>query len=429
MRVLVKSFGCSINQADGAVLAGCLNRAGYEIVESIADADVVVYNSCAVKGPTENRMVDVFRRVPLEKKLVVVGCLPEINRERIEKEVRFDGLAGPAVGRKIVDIVDGVVNGERVVAVEGSLSSKPELGLPRMEPNRVVSVVPISYGCLGSCAYCCVVFARGRLRSCSIQEIVQRVKDDVGKGFREFWLTAQDVGCYGKDIGSSLAGLLESVCSVEGDFRVRVGMMTPNSVVDGLDDLVSAFEDDKVFKFVHLPIQSGDDGVLDSMRRSYSVADFKKIVGAFRARFADVTLATDVICGFPGESREAFERTLGLIEEVKPDVVNVSKFYARPRTDAARMRDAYIPSSEAKRRSTKTGAVARRVVSEKNERWVGWRGWVLVDEVGKVAGSWVGRNFAYRPIVVKSAEELLGETLNVEVVRSFPIFLEGKVVE
>ena len=120
----MKSFGCSINQADGAVLAGCLNRAGYEIVESIADADVVVYNSCAVKGPTENRMVDVFRRVPLEKKLVVVGCLPEINRERIEKEVRFDGLAGPAVGRKIVDIVGRVVNGERVVAVEGIIEQQ-----------------------------------------------------------------------------------------------------------------------------------------------------------------------------------------------------------------------------------------------------------------------------------------------------------------
>ena len=239
----MKSFGCSINHADGAVLAGCLNRAGYEIVESIADADVVVYNSCAVKGPTENRMVAVSSRVPLEKKLVVVGCLPEINRERIEKEVRFDGLAGPAVGRKIVDIVDRVVNGERVVAVETSLSSKPELSLPRMEHDRVVSVVPISYGCLGSCAYCCVVFARGRLRSCSVQEVVQRVKDDVDKGFREFWLTAQDVGCYGKDIGSSLAGLLESVCGVEGDFRVRVGMMTPNSVMDELDDLVSAFEE------------------------------------------------------------------------------------------------------------------------------------------------------------------------------------------
>jgi threonylcarbamoyladenosine tRNA methylthiotransferase CDKAL1 len=429
MRVLVKSFGCSINQSDGAVLAGCLNRAGYEIVESIADADVVVYNSCAVKGPTENRMVDVFSRVPLEKKLVVVGCLPEINRERIEKEVRFDGLAGPAVGRKIVDIVGRVVNGERVVAVEDSLSGKPELGLPRVEPNWVVSVVPISYGCLGSCAYCCVVFARGRLRSCSVQEIVQRVKDDVDKGFREFWLTAQDVGCYGKDIGSSLAGLLKSVCSVEGNFRVRVGMMTPNSVMDELDDLVSAFEDEKVFKFVHLPIQSGDDEVLDRMRRFYSVADFKEIVGAFRARFADVTLATDVICGFPGESREAFERTFRLIDEVRPDVVNVSKFYARPRTAAAGMRDVYVPSSEVKRRSMKAGAVARKVVLEKNERWVGWRGWVLVDEVGKIAGSWAGRNFAYRPIVVKSAQELLGKTLNVEVVRSFPIFLEGKIVD
>jgi len=195
-----------------------------------------------------------------------------------------------------------------------------------------------------------------------------------------------------------------------------------------LEDLVLAFEDERIFKFLHLPVQSGDDEVLDRMRRLYSVRDFKKVVGRFSASFPRMTLATDVICGFPGESIEAFERTLSLIEQVRPDVLNVSKFYARPRTPAARMQDNFVSSYEIKRRSKEAGLLARRIVSEKNRQWVGWKGSILVDEVGKVGGSWVGRNFAYRPIVLKSAEPLLGKTVLVEVVKSFHTFLEGKVV-
>jgi threonylcarbamoyladenosine tRNA methylthiotransferase CDKAL1 len=428
MRILVKSFGCSTNQADGAVLAGCLCRAGHRIVDSISNADVVIYNTCAVKGPTENRIVAAMKRVPSEKKLVVVGCLPLINRGRIEDGVRFDGLAGPSIGQGIVDIVGRVVKGERIIAVEECLSNKPGLNLPRIDLNPTVSIIPVCYGCLGSCTYCCVVFARGRLRSYAVEEIVRRVKDDLGKGFSEFWLTAQDVGCYGMDIGVNLTGLLESVCSVKGDFRVRVGMMTPSSVIDELDDLVSAFKSEKVFKFLHLPVQSGDNKVLERMRRSYSVRDFKKIVRRFRACFPKLTLATDVICGFPGEDSEAFKNTLRLIENLRPDIVNVSKFFARPRTGAATMRDEFVSMSEVKQRSREVAFLAKKIVSGNNEHWVGWKGPILVDEMGKVSYSWVGRNFAYRPVVVKSVETLLGKTVNVEVINGFSTFLEARII-
>jgi MiaB/RimO family radical SAM methylthiotransferase len=266
------------------------------------------------------------------------------------------------------------------------------------------------------------------LRSYTVEEIVRRVKDDVRKGFSEFWLTAQDVGCYGKDIGFNLTRLLEAVCAVKGDFRIRVGMMTPSSVIDELDDLVPAFDSEKVFKFLHLPVQSGDDEVLDRMHRSYSVREFKNIVGKFRAHLPRATLATDVICGFPGEDMEAFERTLRLIEDLRPDIVNVSKFFARPRTAAATMRDKFVSMSEVKQRSKEAALLAKKIVSENNEHWVGWKGPILVDEIGKVSDSWVGRNFAYRPVVVKSVEPLLGKTVTVEVVNSFSTFLEARII-
>ena len=425
MRVFVKSYGCSANLADGEVLEGCLAQAGYTLADSALKADVIIYNTCAVKGPTENRAIAALKHVPKGKKLIVAGCLPLINFERLRREVRFDGVVGPAAGGEIVDVVSRVLAGEKVVALDGALTAKPGLGLPRLRSNPVVSVVPVSYGCLGSCAYCCVVSARGRLRSYTVREVTERVEKDLVAGAKEFWVTSQDTACYGRDIGTNLAELLSALADVEGDFQVRVGMMTPNLVTDILDDLVEAFRSSKVFKFVHLPVQSGDDLVLQGMNRFYTVQDFREVVGAFRSVFPEVTVATDVICGFPGETREAFENTLKLIGEVKPDIVNVSKFFARPRTAAADMRDTVEPV-EIKRRSSEAAKLVKQVSLERNRRWVGWSGDVLVDEKGKVADSWIGRNFAYKPVTLKSSENLLGKTLHVKVVDAFSTYLAGK---
>lgn len=428
MRVLVKSYGCSTNLADGEVLAGCLSQAGFDLAQSIPEADVVVYNCCAVKGPTENRMIELLKRVPREKKVVVAGCLPLTSFYRLQRDVRFDAAVGPAAGLGIVDVVKRVLADEKVVALEGALCAKPVLSLPRLTKNPVVSLVPVGYGCLGSCAYCCVVFARGRLRSYAIEEIVEKVKRDLASGSGEFWFTSQDMACYGRDVGTNLAALLKSVCAIPGDFWIRVGMMTPNFALDMLNELVEAFRCEKVFKFLHLPVQSGDDMVLKRMRRCYIVQDFRKVVSAFRAAFPDVTLATDVICGFPGETKGAFDNTLRLMSEVKPDIVNVSKFFGRPRTAAAEMTN-MVDQAEIKRRSTEAAKLAKQISLDRNQRWTKWTGEILVDEKGKVPGSWIGRNFAYKPVTVKSTSDLLGKTLKVKVAKAFPTYLEGAVVE
>jgi len=410
-------------------LAGCLVETGYKLVSYVSAANIVIYNTCAVKGPTENRMIETLKRVPANKKLIIAGCLPLINFERLCKEARFDGIVGPATGDRIVEVVKCVSNGERVVALEGAINAKPSLDLPRLRLNPTISIIPVNYGCLGSCAYCCVVFARGRLRSYDTKEIVKRVKKDFGRGVQEFWITSQDTACYGRDKGTNLAELLSALCNVEGDFRIRAGMMTPSMAMDILEDLIEIFRNEKIFKFIHLPAQSGDDEVLKSMRRFYSVDDFKKIVDAFRASFPEITIATDVICGFPGESEEAFKKTLRLIEEVRPDIVNVSKFFTRPRTVAAEMQKDFISFPEIKRRSSLAAELARKIALQRNQRWVGRTGKILVDEVGKISGSWVGRNFTYKPIAVKSAGNLLRKTPYVKVVRAFSTHLEGEVLE
>jgi MiaB/RimO family radical SAM methylthiotransferase len=267
------------------------------------------------------------------------------------------------------------------------------------------------------------------LKSHSIDEIVKKAKNDLTSGIRELWLASQDNGCYGRDRGTNLAELLSAICRIEGDFRIRVGMMTPNMADDILVDLIEAYRDEHVFKFVHLPVQSGDDQVLKRMNRCYTADDFKRVSAVLKDALPGLTLSTDVICGFPGESENAFEKTLHLIGEVKPDTVNVSKFFARPKTVAAEMKEDFVPLIEIRRRSSIMTALTKKLALERNTQWVGWVGEVLVDEVGKAPGSWIGRNSAYKPITVKRSRNLLGSILTVKAVSAFSTHLEGEIVQ
>ena len=423
--VFIKNYGCSSNTADTEVMAGCLTHAGFHLAETESQADLLIYNTCAVKGPTENRILNDIKKAPTSKKVIVAGCLPKISYERLCHEAHFDGVVGPAWGSDIVAVATRVLAGEKVIALD-SPREMPALNLPRQTSNPAVSVLPINFGCLGSCAYCCVVFARGKLRSYGIREIVKRIQTDYAAGAREFWLTSQDTASYGRDLHTNLAELLLAVGAVNGDFRARVGMMTPNLVLDMSEKLLCAYGSSKVFKFLHLPVQSGDDGVLKGMRRFYTTTQFKEIVEAFRAEFPDLTLATDLIVGYPGETEEAFQNTLRLLEEVKPDITNVSKFFARPKTASWEVKDELVDKEETKRRSAVAAELAKKISADCNLRWVGWTGEVLIDERGKVPGSLVGRNFAYKPIVINSSEDLLGKTRKVRVVEALGTYLKGE---
>lgn len=262
-------------------------------------------------------------------------------------------------------------------------------------------------------------------------------------GAREVWLTSQDMACYGLDAGIDLVKLLQAVCSLHSDFWARVGMMNPRFVLPFLDDLVDMFARRSVevnahkgvsaswsgggelFQFLHLPVQSGDDKVLERMNRGYQVSDFRRIVKEFRGGSPKITVWTDMIVGFPGETDKAFENSMRLLGEVRPDVVNISKFSARPGTAAKKMKQ--TPSQVIKERSKRMSQLARQIALEKNEEWIGWEGQVLIDEVGRVSGSLVGRNFAYKPVVVHGDRNLLGKFLQVKTVKATSTHLEAEV--
>ena len=418
--VYFEVYGCAANMADAEMMAGLLEREGYRIVEAPDEADVLVVVTCVVKGPTEARMVHRISKLnTLGKPLVVAGCMPKAEGWLVRRIAPGACTVGPNSVRRVVEAVRSALSGRVVDVVEDD--EEPKTGLPRKRLNPVVHIEEISSGCLGSCAYCIVRLARGRLRSYPPEEIVRDVERAVSEGCRFVWVTSQDTAAYRyEDV--RLPQLLGMICEVEGDFHVRVGMMNPVNALEILDDLLDAYEDPKVFKFLHLPVQSGSDRVLKLMNRRYTVDEFKQIVSKFRSRFPRMTLVTDVICGFPGEGEEDFSETVRLLEEIRPDFTHVSKFTPRPGTPAARMKQ--LPTQVVKERSRRVSALTRTISLERNMEWVGWRGWGVVEKPGK-GGGYVARNFAYRPIVLDVDAEL-GERLDVVVVGAEATHLRGE---
>ncbi len=425
--IYIENYGCSANKFDLEIMLAALINAGYSVVDDKKSADTILINTCGVKKPTEDRMLERLRTLSLlNKPLIVAGCLPKIDLEAIRKSASFFSAAlDPYSVDRILEAVRAAENGER-----GKLffSEKPRIKLsqPTVRLNKIIEIIQIAEGCTGECAFCCVRFARGRLFSYPKELIVDKISKVVLEGIREIWITSQDNGAYGLDIGTDLAELLDECCRIKGDFSIRIGMMNPNNVLEIADRLAGMYKDDKIFKFLHLPVQSGDNEVLKRMNRSYSVEDFKHVVSTFRKEVPEVSLSTDIICGFPGESKEAFKSTIELIKEVKPDIVNVSRFFPRPHTLAESM--SQLPVEEIKSRSRHLSEITKEISYQKNKVWLNWEGKILIDEKGK-DDTWIGRNFAYKPVVIKSWENLIGKFVYTRVNEAFPTYLKAEVLK
>ena len=425
-RIYVEGYGCTANKFDLEIMLASLVSAGYRVTDVPRSADIALINTCGVKKPTEDRMIDRIRRLSrLHKPLIVAGCLPKINfREVVKAAPDFSAMLDPRSIDSILSAVKSAEDGKknRIFFRQKPI---PKLCKPKVRLNPHIEIVSLAEGCAGACAFCCVRFARGVLRSHPRDLVVQRVSQAVSEGVKEIWLTSQDNGAYGLDIDTNLAELLKECGRIEGKFLCRVGMMNPDHALEMLPELISAFRSEKVFKFLHLPVQSGDNETLKRMNRRYTVEEFTDIVRSFRREIPRITLSTDVICGFPGETREAFDRTSELVLGVKPDIVNISKFFPRPNTPAAKMEQ--LDPVEVKARSREMADTTRRISRERNKRWLGWEGEIFVDERGKDS-SWIGRNYAYKPVVMKNDSALAGRFLRVKVVKAFQTYLEAEIV-
>ncbi len=399
--IYIETYGCSLNQSDSEAMAGLLKKAKFKIVNNEKKADVIIINTCTVKGPTENNFFRRLRKLkPLNKPIIIAGCIPQTDPEKVEEF----SIIGPHELNNVVEVVQETLAGN-VVKLLGT-EKNPRLNLPKIRRNKIIEIIPICAGCLGSCTYCKVKAARGDLYSYKAEAIIKQAEQAIKDNCKEIWLTAQDTGCYGKDISNTLPNLVKQITELKGNFKIRIGMMNPNHVNEYLNELIEVYNHEKVFKFIHLPLQSGNNKILKAMNRFYTVGQFIKITNKLRKNIKHLTFSTDVICGFPGETKKQFQDTINAIKKIKPEVINISRYWPRPKTPAAEMKQ--LKGEETKNRSREMNIVFNKIAEKENQKWINWQGTIIIDEKGK-NNTMIGRNFAYKPVIVKGKYPLGGE--------------------
>jgi len=419
-KIWVEAYGCSASFADSEMISGLILNGGHTLAKNISDSDLNLIVTCSVKDATANKMVNRIKRLK-SKPLIVAGCLPKAEKSTVEKFGPHASLLGPNSIGKTLDVINSTLNGKKRIELEDSDMVK--VGLPKVRLNPVVGIIEIASGCMSECTFCQTKLSKGDLRSYRIGDIVRQVKYDVDNGCKEVWLSSTDNGCYGFDIGTDLSRLISAVGEIERDFMIRVGMMNPMYMPRIRDGLLRSFENTRVFKFLHIPVQSGSNRVLKEMKRGHTSQVFRDANDKFRKKFGRFTISTDIIVGFPSENNENFEETVDLIKETRPDVINLSRYSARPGTKAAKMTQLNV--SEVKRRSKVVYELAKNIINERNVEWIGWRGEVLFDESSD--GVIKGRNFAYKPVVVDE-DVKLGQKIKVEIIKATPYGLYGKTL-
>lgn len=421
LNAYVETYGCTANVVDSEVIKDLLERHGVQIVNSISDADIIIVNTCTVREETDRKICKRLHSLRSPnydgKRIIVTGCMAAAQPALVSEVLPKASLISPDA---IENVTRALYSNSRIIALKAKERKVP---IPRYKGGVIYSIA-IERGCLGSCSYCIVKRARGDLISAAPHEVVEAVRYAVSRGAKEVRLTGQDIAVYGLDIGLTLPSLLEELLkSVAGNFRIRLGMMNPDTlklIVDELLDLMS--HDGRVYRFFHIPVQSGDDYVLKMMGRNYTASLFKQLVRKIRDRLPDASIATDILVGFPGESECAFQKSVLLIKEVSPDKVHVARYAPRPHTVAAKFEQ--IPENVKKARSSYIINVSQGALLQRNIGFVNRTSQVLVTELR--AGGIIGRMNNYKPVVITNGRsELLGREITVKITEARPAYLKA----
>lgn len=331
-------------------MAGQLAAQGYELVSDSASADIWLLNSCTVKGPSQTALETLLASGRAAgKALLVAGCVPQGDRDAAALEGL--SLLGVTQIDAVVFAVEQTLAGNTVRLL--ATKALPSLDLPKVRRNSCIEIVPLSTGCLGACTYCKTVHARGKLGSYPVAALLARARQAVSDGVTEIWLSSEDTGAYGRDIGSTLAELMHAMLQLlppDGRTVLRLGMANPPYILDQLDGVAAALAHPCCLALVHIPVQSGSDAVLSAMNREYTVAHFRACADGLQARVpGGVAVHTDVIAGFPTETEADWEATMALCRHYAFPVINISAYWPRPGTAAARLPK--LPPATAKART------------------------------------------------------------------------------
>lgn len=421
--IYLETYGCTANQNNSEIMKGLLRQAGLDLVESEKIADIIVLNTCIVKGPTEN---SIKRRIQnlekLGKPIIVAGCMPQVRKKWLQRKNIF--LLGIKHTKEITKLIRKIIENNYNEREFLSDNREVKLNCSKIRQNKVIGITQISEGCLGNCSFCITKIAKGNLFSYPEEMIVENVRKDIEQGCKEIWITSQDNAAYGLDSGTNLPSLLRKLISLEGKFKIRIGMMNPDNIFPIIDELIEIFKSEKVYKFLHLPLQSGSNKILKLMNRRYTSEQYKEIIKKFKKEIPSITISTDIIAGFPDESEKDFQETLSIIEKIKPDVMNISKYWAMKSTRAAEMNQVSV--KEAKKRVGEMQKLHLKISLENNKKLEGKEILVFVSE--QQGTNCLARDENYRLVIIRTEKNLLGKKVKVKIIRAFPHYLLGKML-
>jgi MiaB-like tRNA modifying enzyme len=432
--VYLETYGCSANQNNSEILAGILSRNGFIITTNPEIAQIIILNTCVVKEKTESKIKRKIQDLSKNnsKLIIVTGCMPQTDFKKIKKLNKNILFLGTHHFKEIINILKDYENktlNEKKQQDYLTIENEIKLNLPKIPNNKLISIQQISEGCLGECTYCKTRLAKGKLFSYPKEQIIKSIQADLNNGAKEIWLTSQDCAAYWQDNKDNeknqFLELLNEILNLKNKFKLRLGMSNPNHLSTIIEKLIEIYKDKKIYKFLHLPIQSASNSILKDMKRKYTIEQAENIIKKFRSVFPSVVIATDIIVGYPSEKEEDHERNKKFIEEFKPDVLNLSKFSSHKGTEASKLK--ILKNNIIKKRTNELMQVHRKTAKENKEKYFNK---IINVFVNKSINNnlYEARDENYNIILLKTDKSNLGKEIKVKITEIGVHHLIGEIV-
>lgn len=407
-KLFVKTYGCTLNKKDTENVVKEHNFT--EEFSEIKKADYIFINTCGVKEQTQTKILNFLKKlnenkIPQEK-IIIFGCLVNIDKEALVSEMPNAKYFKVSEKEKIESIINNIENN-------------------KSSNKKNTQTIILSNGCLGNCYYCAVKFARGKLESKPIEKIIKEIEYSVNEEkSKEILLTSQDNGCYGFDINENLNTLLKKIIEIKGDFKIRIGMANPQHLKIIINELIEIYKNEKIYKFLHIPIQSGSNKVLKEMNRYYTIEDVYDIIEKFKKEIPDISIGTDIIVGYPTETENDFQETIDFIKKIKPNFINLSRFGMRKNIEAKKYKD--LISRTKKERSRKVTKIFEDYLLDKNKEEIGKEKEIIITEIGK-NNKYIGKTNNYLSVVIDENVKI-GQKVKVKIIDADKYNLKGTIL-
>ncbi|MDR2684762.1 MAG: tRNA (N6-isopentenyl adenosine(37)-C2)-methylthiotransferase MiaB [Prevotellaceae bacterium] len=431
----IETYGCQMNVADSEIVAAIMLSDGYQLTDNERDADMIMVNTCSVRDNAEQRVLSrlqYFNSLKKKKKnlvIGVIGCMAERLQDELIEKHNVDFVAGPDSYLDLPNLAGAVENGEKAINIKLSTTETYKDVMPARLGKSILGFVSIMRGCNNFCSYCIVPYTRGRERSRDIESIVNEVVDLQNNGYKEVTLLGQNVNSYSFEKNDEVVDfplLLEKVALAVPQMRVRFTTSHPKDMSDKTLEIIAKHPN--LCKFIHLPVQSGSNHILERMKRKYTREWYLDRISAIRQILPEASIGTDIFCGFSGETEQDFEHTLSLMRKVGFDTAFMFKYSERPGTFASKNFPDDIPEDVKIERLNKIIALQNELSLASNKRDIGKTFEVLVEGYSKRSrDDFYGRTSQNKVVIFPKSEKKIGDIINVKIEKVSTATLTGKI--